>query len=82
MPPLQTILFLCVQNFLSRMMARKQHAVLCRTSGKQRGTPYFSSVDDFTGNSHVPDSQNIYFKKKTFCTRHEHHSTVLIPHCK
>lgn len=39
---------------------RKQHAV-CRNSGKQRGTSYFSSVDNFTGNSRVPDSQNIYF---------------------
>lgn len=46
--------------------ARKQHAVY-RNSGKQRGTSYFSSVDDFTGNSCVPDSQNIYFNKRTFC---------------
>lgn len=46
--------------------ARKQHAV-CRYSGKQRGTSYFSSVDNFTGNSCVPDSQNIYFNQRTFC---------------
>lgn len=46
--------------------ARKQHAV-CRNSGKQRGTSYFSSVDNFTGNSCVPDSQDIYFNERTFC---------------
>lgn len=46
--------------------ARKQHAVY-GNSGKQRGTSYFSSVDNFTGNSCVPDSQNIYFNERTFC---------------
>lgn len=50
--------------------ARKQHAV-CRNSGKQRGTFYFSSVDNFTGKSCVPDSQNIYFNQRTFCINSE-----------
>lgn len=36
---------------------KKATCSVCRTSGKQRGTPYFSSVDNFTGNSRVPDSQ-------------------------